>query len=133
MGEYLVVDIENKHWFCNKNGQEPVDPNPLEADSVFDLSEFGIDTNAFESRALTRCPVGGYNVCPNQSGTPAPVPNPDDVTSNPLGTCRCNGELWVSEGCSYGFYCDDTQEKGGYLKVCNEVGFNLAQYAYLKC
>ena len=57
----------------------------------------------------------------NPSAALAPVPNPDDVTSNPLGSCNCNGQLWVSEGCSYGFYCDDTTDIGGYLRICNEV------------
>ena len=67
----------------------------------------------------TRCPKGGYNVCP--SDVTAPPPIPEDVTSNPLGTCRCNGEIWISEGCTYGFYCDDTKDIGGELLVCNPV------------
>ena len=123
-GEFLVTDFKNKQWFCNKNGQIPTDPPHLDnvVESAFDLSDFGIDTyEGDDDRILTRCPVGGYNICPTLESTPAPTLDPNSVTENPLGTCRCNGELWVSEGCSYGFYCNDTLEIGGELKNCPTV------------
>ena len=125
-GYFLVVDIANKQWMCQQTGLAPIPKKKENAveyflSSVYDVESIGVDTYVIEDRRLTRCPVDGFNVCPSQSGTPAPIPNPDDVDSNPMGICRCNGELWVSEGCSYGFYCDDTQEKGGFLKTCPEV------------
>lgn len=51
--------------------------------------------------------------------TPAPLP-PDEVTSNPLGTCHCDGEFWLSEGCKYAFLCDSEEENGGTYVSCPE-------------
>ena len=93
----------------------------MEPDPLSDSDELLWIDRDDDSDRLKRCPVGGYNICPATSSTPAPTLDPDTVTENPLGTCRCNGELWVAEGCSYGFVCDDTAEKGGYLKNCPEV------------
>ena len=64
-------------------------------------------------------------MCP--STETAPPPNPDDVTENPLGPCRCNGELWISEGCSFGFFCDDSEDIGGYLLICEPVNIYKLQ------
>ncbi|TRY74637.1 hypothetical protein TCAL_15615, partial [Tigriopus californicus] len=92
--EILVASFEHKHWSCESRE----DPVSLE-------------------KALRICP-GAFNVCPSDNIDPPP--NPDNITENPLGTCRCNGELWVSEGCSYGFYCNDTMDIGGEMKACGE-------------
>ena len=34
--------------------------------------------------------------------------------SNPIGTCACDGQLWVAEGCREGFWCEDTSGSGCY-------------------
>ena len=68
------------------------------------------------------CPVNGYNVCPG--GVPSVPPAPEDVTSNPLGTCRCNGEVWLSEGCTYAFVCDSGMDIGGTYFSCPSVSVN---------
>ena len=101
--EFLATNFADEHWECRKIG-----------------GEGGLVNDELEERELTRCPVGGYDICP-WLGTPAPTPDPSQVTENPLGTCRCDGELWVSEGCSYGFYCNETLPNGGELKICPEV------------
>ena len=35
-------------------------------------------------------------------------------TINPIGTCACEGHLYVGEDCSEGYYCVDTTGKGCY-------------------
>lgn len=91
-----MTSFADRHWSCESRS-DPV----------------------LEEKALRVCP-GAFNVCPSDEVDPPP--NPENITDNPLGTCRCNGELWVSEGCSYGFYCNDTMEIGGELKTCEAVG-----------
>ena len=126
-----MINADKKEWFCRKSGLAPI-PNksgdgPMEFmlglnDEDNDVQvEYRFDEES--ERILTVCPVGGYNVCP--SITVDPPPNPEDVTTNPLGTCRCNGELWVSEGCRYGFFCDDSEDIGGILLTCPEVSVQL--------
>ena len=61
----------------------------------------------------------------------APAPDPADVDSNPLGECRCDGELWVSEGCSYAFYCNSSLPIGGEYTSCPKDvsdGFKLSSF-----
>ena len=88
--------------------------------SVIDHEDVLYNPDILNERVVVTCPVGGYDICP--SDEIASTPNPEDVTDNPLGTCRCNGELWVAEGCSFGFVCDDTNpDAGGYLKNCPAV------------
>ena len=134
-----MVNVEMGTWICQQNGPAPIphgfvlasevnmlllDEKKEDTSSAISLMDIARDISLLEgadSRILVKCPVGGFDLCP--STEVAPIPNPDDVTSNPLGTCRCNGELWVSEGCSYGFYCDDTKEIGGELKTCEPVSF----------
>jgi hypothetical protein len=64
--------------------------------------------------------VGGFDICPSNA-TDETTPDPDTVTDNPLGRCRCDGELWISEGCTYGFYCDSAMENGGEYLGCPAV------------
>ncbi|TRY75788.1 hypothetical protein TCAL_01295 [Tigriopus californicus] len=114
--EFLVPNFKERTWHCLKNGLVPP-PDHRELDDEFDPDVF--ESLSYEDRILLRCPVSGYNLCP--SNETAPPPNPDDVTENPLGTCRCNGELWVAEGCSFGFYCNDSiPDIGGTLKICDD-------------
>lgn len=79
----------------------------------------GSETEESPEDRMIVCPAGGYNVCPG--GESPEAPNPEDVTENPLGTCRCNGEVWVSEGCTHAFYCDDTLDIGGQYFSCPGV------------
>lgn len=65
------------------------------------------------------CPVGGYNICPSEDT--ATTPDPDTITENPLGECRCEGELWVSEGCSYAYTCNSSSAPKDNLFLCDEV------------
>ena len=39
------------------------------------------------------------------------------INSNPLGTCQCQGHLWVSESCREGFYCvgENDAQDGCYV------------------
>ena len=78
-------------------------------------------------KILLQCPVGGYNLCPSDEIDSTPDPN--EVNNNPLGTCGCEGELWVSRGCSFGFYCNSSLPKGGEILNCGgkvkNVNFNI--------
>lgn len=120
--EFLVPNFKERNWYCLKDGGGPITIPPpptttAAANMEFDPEDWQ-DLLSPDNRILLRCPVSGYNLCP--SNETAPPPNPDDVTENPLGTCRCDGELWVSEGCSYGFYCNSSSPIGGSLKICEE-------------
>eukprot|EP00095_Tigriopus_kingsejongensis_P010353 maker-scaffold1185_size56580-snap-gene-0.14 protein:Tk10353 transcript:maker-scaffold1185_size56580-snap-gene-0.14-mRNA-1 annotation:"uroporphyrin-iii c-methyltransferase" len=48
------------------------------------------------------------------------IVSPEKVGSNPLGTCRCDGELWVNKDCSQGFYCNGSLAEGGATKTCEQ-------------
>lgn len=134
VGEFLLVNVEQGTWACQVNGPLPIDPGFVRASEVnmimidankdssaaISLKDIARDISLLENaedKALVRCPVGGFDLCP--SVDVAPIPDPEDITGNPMGTCRCNGELWVSEGCSYGFLCDDTKDIGGSIKTCD--------------
>ena len=73
-----------------------------------------------DQQALFICPVEGYQVCPSEDVATTPFP-PNEADGNPLGTCRCNGELWLAEGCKYGFICDDSVDIGGTYLYCDDV------------
>ena len=40
---------------------------------------------------------------------------------NPIGTCGCEGHLWVAEGCQAAFYCIDSLSNEGCYKVRTKV------------
>lgn len=81
--------------------------------------DFEKDAWSCEPRSEHNCPPGGFHVCPFD-GTTDLTP-PTEVTGNPLGVCRCDGEIWLSEGCSYGFYCNSSIEDiGGEYLYCDE-------------
>ena len=111
-GQFLVTHVNGGYWECVEEGVGPTDPPSLKAaQELLDLIQSG--------RSVTTCPaVGGYHVCP--SGNVDPPPD-GPVTENPLGTCRCDGELWIAEGCMYGFKCDSSMEIGGEYLACPEV------------
>ncbi len=70
--------------------------------------------------AALPCPVdyGYYQLC-GEGDERAPIP--DDYEENPLGECHCDGEVWISAGCSYAFICDEDMDGGGELRPCEEV------------
>ena len=71
-----------------------------------------------EGRKLNRCPFpDGGDLCTGDGYSPAPTPV-QPVLENPLGECRCDGELWVSEGCSFAYYCNSNQANGGQYIDC---------------
>ena len=37
------------------------------------------------------------------------------LTSNPLGTCQCDGHLYVTEDCKEGFFCASAEGEGCYI------------------
>ena len=112
-GEFLVTHIDGNYWECVEEGIGP------EGKSDFSLVPSLLDFVP-ESKKVTTCPVqNGYHVCPSDDVDPPP--SPDDVTENPLGNCRCNGELWIAEGCRYGFICDEAQSSGGEYIYCADV------------
>ncbi len=95
------MNLADQTWSCvpSPNADElPVDDAPA-------------------SRSLV-CPVGGIQFC--SDSTRAPVPD-DDPVGNPLGSCHCDGEVWLSTGCSYGFVCDSSLPEGGTYTPCGEV------------
>ena len=90
-----------------------------EEDQLFPASEIFAE-GLPDAQALLVCPFNGYNLCP--TGVVATTPGqPEDITNNPLGTCRCDGELWLAEGCKYGFYCDSSMEDEGQYLYCDDV------------
>jgi len=110
-GEFLATDYINDNWECVTEAA-----TPLVSDHQWDFFD--------DTRTTTSCPVEtGYHVCPGDGDIPTPLP-PAEVTENPFGTCRCNGEIWLAEGCAYGFYCDDAEDIGGVYLFCEE-GENL--------
>ena len=59
--------------------------------------------------------------------TATTVAPPDEITGNPMGTCRCDDEIWLAEGCSYAFHCDSSQPMGGEYIACPEVRLKTEQ------
>ena len=50
------------------------------------------------------------------------------MTENPIGYCHCDGELWVSQGCLFGFSCDATLgygPNGGEYIDCEPVSLTF--------
>lgn len=41
--------------------------------------------------------------------------NAEVKQGNPLGTCACEGHLWIAPGCQEGFFCHDASGEGCYL------------------
>jgi len=37
-----------------------------------------------------------------------------------IGACECDGQLWINEDCSEGFYCDSVMDGGGEDITCEE-------------
>merc|ERR1712241_1112340 len=79
-----------------------------------------------------RCP-GAFQVgCdpdPDYSTVPPPPPvNFCNKTKNPLGECCGNRQLWINDGCTTGFLCDDSygDDVDGCLIECAEGYFLLA-------
>lgn len=66
------------------------------------------------------CPPGGYHVCPSDGADTTP----SNVDGNPLGVCRCDGEIWLSEGCTFAFHCNSSiEDMGGEYIDCPPVRF----------
>ena len=136
-GYFVNPSFTNNTWECiPSDGLITVEPILDDSDSAsapFDifeampLSPFDIDDYL---RRPNVCPVNGFDICTNQD--PA-VPTPDtEPTENPLGICRCAGEYWVSQGCSYGWKCDGNGN-GGEYKGCEVTKYlqfitNLVRY-----
>lgn len=38
----------------------------------------------------------------------------EERDENPIGTCACDGHLWVSQGCKEGYFCIEREGKGCY-------------------
>lgn len=36
-------------------------------------------------------------------------------SENPIGTCACEGHLWIDAGCHQGYWCEDTTGTGCIL------------------
>ena len=102
-----------------------VDLNMESAGDSFDL--FAADPSKQNDRRINVCPADGFDIC---VGDYPPAPTPDTVpTENPLGTCRCDGEWWVSQGCSYGWRCGMDGNPGDFL-ICS-VSYHL--YKLVTC
>ena len=86
----MLIDVVENYWYCRE------------------LDNAGVV-----------CPPGGINFFTGYdiNSTPAPL-DPDEVTGNPIGTCHCEGEFWMAEGCKYGFICDPAAENGGEYISC---------------
>ena len=65
------------------------------------------------------CPSGVKDFCPSDFVDPPPPPG--EVTTNPLGECSCEGEIFLSQGCQYAFACDSESDIGGEYIYCPEV------------
>ena len=108
-----MTHIDGNYWECVEEG------TGVRGNEGFSLPPSILDYQ-LESRTVTTCPVqNGYHVCPSDDVDPPP--NPEDVTGNPLGNCRCNSELWIAEGCRYGFICDNSLDIGGEYISCPDV------------
>ena len=92
-------------------------------DYVFDISLFLRGQIQACTSDTSKCPGGGgYKLgCKTANPTlPPPLECRDNNTyyssANPLGTCACEGHLWVGDDCKEGFYCltEDTQQ-GCYI------------------
>ncbi len=65
------------------------------------------------------CPASGYLTCPNVTVDPPPSTVP---TTNPLGLCHCEDEVWISDGCRYAWQCgNDPHNSNGQYWECPEV------------
>ena len=104
-GQALFTSFQHGYWECR------------------DYEFPSVSVTDDDGRIIILVPKCGYDVCPsdNVASTVAP---PDEITSNPMGTCRCDGEIWLSEGCSYAFSCDSSMENGGEYIACPEVSHN---------
>ena len=95
-----------------------------------DIPEESLKELIQSGRTVASCPAdGGYHVCP--SGEVDPPPS-GPVTENPLGSCRCDGELWIAEGCKYGFKCDSSLAIGGEYLECGEVCHSILNSFFSK-
>ncbi len=55
-----------------------------------------------------QCPstMGGFSIGCGGGASLPDVPEPKcQFTTNQMGTCRCNGQLFISEDCTESFYC----------------------------
>ena len=93
-GQIVDLDFVNMRWSCSDN------------------------TN--------NCPsnMGGFQLGCENSQLPAPLPKCELTTNpNPNGMCDCDGQVWVNEDCSQGFYCSSlTQEseQTGCELICGD-------------
>ena len=119
-GEFLITHIDYNYWECVEEGVGSTNETQIRigSEAYYDLpARSGLDF-AQDGRQITTCPVdGGYHICPSDS---APAPPVETPTENPLGNCRCNGEIWVSEGCKYAWRCE--AGGGDYFSCPIEVG-----------
>ncbi len=99
--DIIFIDAQAGQWECAPNTPDgPIASSFNDAD-----------------RSIQVCPLGGYQLC----GSSGRAPVPDEYDSNPLGSCHCDGEVWVSTGCSYAFQCDSSRDDEGVLTPCADV------------
>lgn len=104
----MLSPIPPSFWFASKEGMYTF----IQAINYCHL--------ALQLSSLMLPLLCSYDICVVPGATPAPLPD-GPVTENPLGECRCDGEYWISEGCSYGFKCDSNMEIGGEYKFCEVI------------
>ena len=46
---------------------------------------------------------------------------------NPLGTCECDGQLWMNDACTEAFYCDSDLDNSGLTLFCPPVRCKLTK------
>lgn len=105
-GEVVQADFAHDSWTCV-------------SESLLSSSE-GEEEEGLDEKVIIRCPISSYNICPSDNIATTVAP-PDEITGNPMGTCRCDGELWLAEGCSYAFHCHSAKPNGGDYIACPEV------------
>lgn len=111
-GEVVQADFAHDSWTCV----------PEESQSSNEI----LIKDAGDEKVIVRCPISSYNICPSDNVATTVAP-PDQITGNPMGTCRCDGEIWLAEGCAYAFHCDAQKPNGGDYLACNEVR-HILQY-----
>ena len=129
----LRIDLLGRKWACVTTGLTPPERSNLftpheilsgqaygEAFTDYELTFPAPkeETEEIEPRLL--CPQGVKDFCPSDFVDPPPPE--ENVTSNPLGECFCEGEIFLSEGCQYAFFCDsEIDDIGGEYVYCDDV------------
>ena len=110
-GEMLLTNHAQREWACwDQNSPPPI----RNADQLEDQN-----LSNRQGPPIIICPPNGYTTCPNVEIDLPPSTVP---TTNPLGLCHCENEIWVADGCRYGWQCgDDPHNSNGQYWECPEV------------